>query len=86
MIFIDAQVSPMEPSSIALLACLSAFLAAFLLICLCRVGFNSKEVLEQPKPTEENGTKIRDVDEDYGTIEEGREDGDSSGRSSWSGN
>lgn len=85
MIFIDAQVSPMEPSSIALLACLSAFLAAFLLICLCRVGFNSKEV-EQPKPTEENGTKIRDVDEDYGTIEEGREDGDSSGRSSWSGN
>jgi len=83
VIFIDAQVSPMEPSSIALLACLSAFLAAFLLICLCRVGFNSKEV-EQPKPTEENGTKIRDVNEDYGTIEEGREDGDSSGRSSWS--
>ncbi|CAK7342780.1 unnamed protein product [Dovyalis caffra] len=73
----------MEASSIALLACASAFVAALLLICLCKLGFHLKEV-EQSKPVEENGTKIKDVDEDYGTIEEGHEAGDSSARSSLS--
>jgi imidazolonepropionase-like amidohydrolase len=47
-------------------------------ICLCKLGFNRKEV-EQSKPIEENGAKIKGVDEDYGTIEEGREAGGSGG-------
>lgn len=60
---------------------LAAFVAAFLSICLCKLGFNRKEV-EQSKPIEENGAKIKGVDEDYGTIEEGREAGGSGGRGS----
>jgi imidazolonepropionase-like amidohydrolase len=47
-------------------------------ICLCKLGVNRKEV-EQSKPIEENGAKIKGVDEDYGTIEEGREAGGSGG-------
>jgi len=50
-------------------------------ICLCKLGFNRKEV-EQSKPIEENGAKIKGVDEDYGTIEKGREAGGSGGRGS----
>ncbi|KAH8506079.1 hypothetical protein H0E87_009526 [Populus deltoides] len=57
---------------------LAAFVAAFLSICLCKLGVNRKEV-EQSKPIEENGAKIKGVDEDYGTIEEGREAGGSGG-------
>lgn len=60
---------------------LAAFVAAFLSICLCKLGFNRKEV-EQSKPIEENDAKIKGVDEDYGTIEEGREAGGSGGRGS----
>lgn len=57
---------------------MAAFVAAFLSICLCKLGFNRKEV-EQSKQIEENGAKIKGVDEDYGTIEEGREAGGSGG-------
>ncbi|KAJ6922407.1 hypothetical protein NC652_016147 [Populus alba x Populus x berolinensis] len=36
-------------------------------ICLEQLGFNRNEV-EESMPIEENGTKIKAVDEDYGTI------------------